>query len=440
MTTLSVELMTCARIPTDAGLFQLCYYANSQDDKEHLALVCGDVAGRSDVLVRVHSECFTGDLLGSLRCDCGPQLQRAMELIAAEGCGVIVYLRQEGRGIGLLDKLRAYNLQDAGYDTVDANLLLGHQADARDYTLAALILQNLQIESLRLLTNNPGKIESLQQLGLTVTDRIPLEVGANHENTGYLQTKVTRMRHLLNLDTAVTNGGVTQPSSPPIVSPDATRPSITLSYAQSLDGSITTRRGRQTAISGPESLQMTHQLRAAHDAILVGINTVLADDPRLTARLTRRRQPRPVVVDSRLRTPLAARLFKHPRPPLIATTLAADPQRQAALEATGVTVLRLPATADGRVSLPDLVQVLPEYGIRTLMVEGGAAVIGSFLAARLADQLVITLAPALIGGLKAVDTLLPGPPFPRLIHTQVSQWGEDIVLRGQIAWDTTAAS
>jgi 3,4-dihydroxy 2-butanone 4-phosphate synthase/GTP cyclohydrolase II len=161
----SVQKMTCARIPTDMGEFQLCYYRNSQDNKEHVALVAGDVSGRQHVLVRVHSECFTGDVLGSLRCDCGPQLQQSLERISKEGSGVIIYLRQEGRGIGLLDKLRAYNLQDDGYDTVDANLILGHQADGRDYTIAALILQDLAISSVQLLTNNPQKIESLQRPG-----------------------------------------------------------------------------------------------------------------------------------------------------------------------------------------------------------------------------------------------------------------------------------
>ena len=161
----SVERMACARIPTGAGEFQLCHYRNNQDDKEHLALVIGDVDGKEDVLVRVHSECFTGDVLGSLRCDCGPQLHSAVRLIADEEQGVIVYLRQEGRNIGLLDKLRAYNLQDAGYDTVDANLMLGHQADNRNYTFAALILKDLGISSVRLLTNNPQKIEEISSQG-----------------------------------------------------------------------------------------------------------------------------------------------------------------------------------------------------------------------------------------------------------------------------------
>ncbi len=196
---LSVQRMACARIPTAEGEFQLCLYHNNRDDKEHLTLVMGEPTGAAEVLVRVHSECFTGDVLGSQRCDCGEQLHRAMRLIAEAGAGLIIYLRQEGRGIGLLNKLHAYNLQDQGYDTVDANLRLGHQADERDYTVAALILQDWGIRSIRLLTNNPSKIESLRQLGIDVTARVPLQSSVTPDNAEYLRTKVARMRHLLTL-------------------------------------------------------------------------------------------------------------------------------------------------------------------------------------------------------------------------------------------------
>ncbi len=192
--------MACARIPTDLGEHQLCLYTTNQDDKEHLAVVIGDVRDQSDVLVRVHSECFTGDVLGSRRCDCGEQLQRSLEMIAAAGAGVVIYLRQEGRGIGLLDKLRAYNLQDQGYDTVDANLALGHQADERDYSVAAHILEDLGVRSIRLLTNNPGKISSLKKLGVPVSERVPLQSTVNAENAQYLFTKALRMNHLLDME------------------------------------------------------------------------------------------------------------------------------------------------------------------------------------------------------------------------------------------------
>lgn len=199
MSDIQVERMACARVPTRYGEFSLCLYTNSKDNKEHLALVMGDVSERENVLVRLHSECFTGDVLGSRRCDCGEQLDRAMQMIAEAGEGVLVYLRQEGRGIGLLDKLRAYNLQDQGYDTVEANLALGHQADERDYTVAALMLRDLGVRSVRLLTNNPRKIQNLAALGMPVTDRVPVETTIYADNANYLITKVQRMDHLLDI-------------------------------------------------------------------------------------------------------------------------------------------------------------------------------------------------------------------------------------------------
>ncbi|MFP4329177.1 MAG: GTP cyclohydrolase II [Alkalispirochaetaceae bacterium] len=196
----SVTQVSSARIPNQFGEYQLYVYENSEDDKEHLALVYGDVSGRSNVMVRVHSECFTGDVLGSQRCDCGEQLNRAMQLIAEEGAGVILYMRQEGRGIGLSEKLRAYNLQDQGHDTVEANLLLGHQADSRDYTVAALMLEDLGISSVRLLTNNPSKIEQLSELGISIVSREPLTpILVNEQNRRYLFTKMTRMSHMFDL-------------------------------------------------------------------------------------------------------------------------------------------------------------------------------------------------------------------------------------------------
>ena len=184
-------------IPTQHGEFILHYYSNTLDDKEHIALVKGEVANQENVPVRIHSECFTGDVLGSRRCDCGEQLAMAMQYINDAGFGVVIYLRQEGRGIGLLKKLQAYNLQDQGMDTVDANLHLGYLADEREYDIAALILESLQIKSVQLMTNNPKKIEALTQLGISVQGRIPIEVTAHDDNVDYLKTKAKKMAHLL---------------------------------------------------------------------------------------------------------------------------------------------------------------------------------------------------------------------------------------------------
>ncbi len=199
MTKQTAHREVAARIPTRYGTFQLMLFTNTYDDKEHMALIIGDVRNKEDVVVRVHSECFTGDVLGSVRCDCGEQLDRALQMVAHARQGVILYLRQEGRGIGLLDKLRAYNLQDEGLDTVEANLRLGHQPDERDYTVAALMLKDLGIRSVNLITNNPKKIDELRRLGVPVHQRTPIEVPPRPENLHYLRTKAKRMDHLLRL-------------------------------------------------------------------------------------------------------------------------------------------------------------------------------------------------------------------------------------------------
>ncbi len=197
-----VKRVATVRMPTAYGDFNAIAYqtlAEENQDKPHLALIRGDVEGAENVLVRVHSECLTGDVFGSLRCDCGEQLHAAMEMIHREGCGVLLYMRQEGRGIGLLPKLHAYELQEQGMDTVEANLALGYEADLRDYGLGAQILVDLGIKSMRLLTNNPRKIVGLQGYGLQVTERVPIIMESNPYNERYLETKEDRLGHMLHL-------------------------------------------------------------------------------------------------------------------------------------------------------------------------------------------------------------------------------------------------
>jgi len=195
---IEVSNLVQTRIPTKHGEFVLHYFSNTLDEKEHVAFVFGNVTNKTQVPVRIHSECFTGDVFGSRRCDCGEQLDKALQLISEHGFGVLIYLRQEGRGIGLLKKLQAYNFQDQGMDTVDANIHLGHLADEREYSIAALMLENLQIKSIQLITNNPNKIDQLQSLGINVEGRIPIEIESNCDNKSYLQTKADKMDHFLN--------------------------------------------------------------------------------------------------------------------------------------------------------------------------------------------------------------------------------------------------
>lgn len=195
----NILLGSSARLPTRYGQFRIHAFVCPYSGEEHVALVRGRVAGRSDVLVRLHSECLTGDVFGSERCDCGEQLDAAMKKIAQADCGVLLYLAQEGRGIGIANKIAAYHLQDHGVDTVAANQLLGFPADLRSYKCAACMLRVLGVKTIRLMTNNPAKLEELEAYGVQVSQRIPLEVPPKASNIQYLLTKKEKMRHLLKV-------------------------------------------------------------------------------------------------------------------------------------------------------------------------------------------------------------------------------------------------
>ncbi|KAA8732688.1 GTP cyclohydrolase II [Acinetobacter qingfengensis] len=194
---MSIEFVASSNLPTAHGDFKISVFQDPVTGEEHVALSKGlELPNPNPALVRIHSECLTGDAFASLKCDCGPQLHATMELIQKEGRGAILYLRQEGRGIGLTNKIRAYALQDQGHDTVDANLLLNLPADARRYDMCNIMLQHLGIEKVKLITNNPLKIEALKSLGINVSERVPLVVGVNPLNEQYLKTKKERMDHM----------------------------------------------------------------------------------------------------------------------------------------------------------------------------------------------------------------------------------------------------
>jgi len=194
-----VRIAAIAELPSRFGQFHIVAFYNNKDNKEHVAIVRGDVCESEDVPVRIHSECLTGDVLGSLRCDCRDQLESALRMIGEMEKGILLYMRQEGRGIGLINKIRAYGLQEHGYDTVEANIALGFRDDERDYSVAAHMLQSLHVKSVRLITNNPKKIEDLTKNGIVVTGRIPHVMPINEYNRFYLETKAIKSGHLIDL-------------------------------------------------------------------------------------------------------------------------------------------------------------------------------------------------------------------------------------------------
>ncbi len=386
-----------ASLPTRWGDFRMSVFRF--DGTEVVALSRGDLDGPAPVLVRLHSECLTGDVLGSLRCDCGEQLHSALAMIGAAERGVLLYLDHEGRGIGLFNKVRAYGLQDGGLDTVDANVELGLPVDSRDYSAAAAVLHELGIASVRLITNNPAKIRGLEMHDVAVIERVPLETIPNEVNVPYLRTKASRMGHLLD--------GLPDPRDLDAAMIPADRPLVTVHYAQTIDGRIASRTGDSRWISGERSLRLAHELRAAHDAVLVGIGTVLADDPKLTVRLVPGKSPVRVVVDSQLRMPLDANVLRTADArTVIATTPVASEERAAAIRLRGAEVLRVKADPDGHVDLRDLLSRLRAEGIRSLLIEGGRGVITTALRQRVVDRLTVCIGPKVLGeGIAAVGDL-----------------------------------
>jgi GTP cyclohydrolase II len=195
-----VKVLAIADLPTRFGAYQVAAFWNDSDRKEHAAFIHGNVVDGEAVPVRIHSECLTGDAIGSLRCDCRDQLLESLERIGKMDCGIVLYLRQEGRGIGFVNKIKAYQLQDQGYDTVQANELLGFRADERDYAIAAHMLGSLHVQSIRIMTNNPNKMRDLQEHGVEIVGRIPVIVPPNEHDRAYMRTKQTKLGHLLDLE------------------------------------------------------------------------------------------------------------------------------------------------------------------------------------------------------------------------------------------------
>jgi GTP cyclohydrolase II len=422
-----------APIPTPYGEFQARAF-DSPSGHVHLALVAGVIGDGGSVLTRLHSECLTGDALGSLRCDCGVQLRSALRTVAAEGRGVVLYLNgHEGRGIGLIDKLRAYVEQDAGADTVDANLRLGLHADLRDYGDAAAVLRALGVRSVRLLSNNPAKADGLEHNGIAVESLRALSTAAHRRNRAYLQTKQARFGHLrpagAGLDelpeASVDVGALLGP-----LRPRAERPAVVLKYAQTMDGRIATHTGDAKWISGEPERRVAHAMRAGCDAVLVGARTLLQDDPQLTVRMVPGASPLRVVLDSTLRTPLTAKVLSEDAATLLLCRPDADPARRRALAATGVMV-RDVGGGPGGLRIPEVLGLLRSLGITSLLVEGGGRVITSILRAGAVDRVVVSVSPTIIGaGVDAVGPLGISRVSEgiRLVNRSVYLAGDDVLM------------
>jgi GTP cyclohydrolase II len=426
-------------LPTSAGEFE-CRAFESRSGAVHLALVKGDLGDGRGVLGRVHSECVTGDALGSLRCDCGVQLRTALRAISAEGRGVLLYANgHEGRGIGLVNKLRAYALQEQGLDTLEANVHLGFAADARDYDETAACFAALGVRSLRLLTNNPHKVDGLRRAGIVIDEVVPLSTSAHVRNLTYLRTKELRMNHTSPAGQELTSGVPQVLDVSALlgsVTPNERRPYVVLKYAQTLDGRIATSSGDSKWISSDAERRASHALRAACDAVLVGLGTVRADDPQLTVRLVPGASPLRVVLDSTLRLPPGAHVLGDAASTLIVTTERSDQSRRKELQAQGVAVHLVAADPPWGVNLEATLELLRDIGVRLLLVEGGAAVITSFLRGRLADRMIVGIAPTILGsGTEAVgdlDTARVADGL-RLGACAVHTVGGDVLVAGDLA-------
>jgi 3,4-dihydroxy 2-butanone 4-phosphate synthase/GTP cyclohydrolase II len=429
----SVREVASAQIPTTYGEFAARAF-ETPSGHVHLALVLGAIGDGGSVLTRMHSECLTGDALGSLRCDCGVQLRSALRTVAAEGRGIVLYLNgHEGRGIGLVDKLRAYVEQDAGADTVDANLRLGLDADLRDYDDAAAVLRALGVRSVRLLSNNPAKADGLQRNGVTVETVRSLGTAAHRRNRGYLETKQARLGHrrpagntLEELPAAPLDVGHLLGAQRPL----ADRPNIVLKYAQTMDGRIATRTGDARWISGEPERRVAHAMRAGCDAVLVGARTMLQDDPQLTVRMVPGASPMRVVLDSTLRTPLTAKVLSDDAATLILCRPDADSARRLELTASGVMVRDVAGGPEG-LRITEVLRLLRSLGVSSLLVEGGGRVITSMLRAGAVDRVVVSVSPTIIGaGVDAVGPLGVGRVSDgiRLVNRSVYLAGEDLLL------------
>mmetsp|Transcript_127600 Transcript_127600/g.318635 ORF Transcript_127600/g.318635 Transcript_127600/m.318635 type:complete len:557 (-) Transcript_127600:156-1826(-) len=473
-----VRLVASTTVPSSWGPLPMVAFESHIGD---ILVVVNGVGDGHCVPIRVHDACLTGEVFGSLKCDCGPQLQMALAIQTKQKLGMVIYMPQEGRGIGLANKIAAYHMQEKhGLDTVDANLALGLPAEMRDYSVLSRVFEDLGVQSTLLMTNNPYKVEKLRAAGVSVKGTLPLVVSPTSQVTSqYLEAKRKRMGH--ELSEAQTKSHARPPAldgpaaalletlhteirSHESSSSSNSRPFALLSFATSMDGFIAEiketpdggREKRPVALSGEASNVLTHHLRGAVDAILVGVGTALTDNPLLNVRQEGAGpSPQPVVLDSQLRLPPDCRLLTAEvpggRPPTIvlctcfegvgagggendasSSALAGKAARAAALRAAGAVVLQCRADGEGRVCLKDAWRVLRESGVRSLMIEGGAEVIMALLleqqATKLVDRLIITQASAILGS----GVSWASRSRPKLLEAHSFPLGQDAILAAKL--------
>jgi 3,4-dihydroxy 2-butanone 4-phosphate synthase/GTP cyclohydrolase II len=357
-----------------------------------------------------------------------------MRRLAADG-GILVYaVDDEGRGIGIVDKMRAYGLQDVGHDTIEANVRLGRPVDGRDFREPSEVLRELGVRTARLLTNNPAKVAAVRAAGIAVPEVLPLTTSPNHRSLGYLRSKRDRLGQApLGVEPTETPSPAIDVSEI-VGDADGRRPYVVLKYAQTIDGRTATSSGDSRWISGNEERALSHAIRAWGDAICVGVGTVLADDPQLTVRLVPGPSPVRVVFDSRLSIPDDANVLADGPATMLFTTERSDPARRRALVERGIGVHVVPTHVEG-VDLAAALALMPELGLTTIVVEGGARIATSLLAAGLMDRVVVSIAPTLIGagtdavGDLGIDRVAAGL---RLDDPVVRLVGPDVVVAGGI--------
>lgn len=436
-----IEVREVARIqlPTICGEFDTRAF-ECASGHVYLAMIKGEIRDGHAVLTRVHSECLTGDALGSLRCDCGVQLDLGLRALAAEGRGVLIYATgHEGRGIGLVNKLRAYMEQDRGADTVDANLRLGLSADSRRYDDAAAVLQAVGVRSVRLVTNNPRKIDGLTAAGITIREVLPTPAVPHLRNQRYLRTKQTRLGHTTLIGNALPTVRPAQSVDVQTLlggtMPAADRPFVVLRYTQTLDGRILTGAAERGWADADALVPVWHALRAACDAVLVGVGTVLADNPALTVRAIPGPSPARVVLDSALRIPATATILNLDAPTYLMTNChVGDQRKQQALAERQIAIRHMPP-GPGGLDIAAVLRQLYSEGIRSVVVEGGPRVISSLLAANLADRAVISISPESgdqgTGAAGNQDNEVHAPPI-RLTGRSVHRVGETIIVAAEV--------